>query len=244
VAKPDATTLEPTHFDVCVQNHRFLVSIEYPGSPPDFADVWPGEARLIAVAEVAGKPSGQPMYTQDDAGPFADFDGDGVPELATWTMHNDTRQRVTYTIEVGFSHGQKPVVWSHTVATAPSRVSFVTAGGRPAVMFSPMGLDDDWFAPSDLEVFAIGPAGVTPVPGAAQELWQLAEPDRRLRWGQAACTEAEVTAGAQTSWWERHLLALGATPARARSLAGLLVTASAWSRAGVYRTRWWARPGQ
>jgi len=181
---------------------------------------------------VDGMPHGKPVTLHfEEMGPFADFDGDGVPELVTWSAGNERLTQTTYKITVWFAHGHKPVVWSHTVATLPSRLTFVTAGGRPALLFGPTGLQDDWFAPSDLEVFAVAPDGVKPLPDAARELWQLGEEDRRLRWGQSACVDLDpssdppvATSGASVTWWERHLLALGASPDRARDLAPALVT--------------------
>jgi hypothetical protein len=244
--KPEPGSRPPNNFDVCVQDKRFLIATQYlvPGDPPgDYADLWPGDARLTAVPMVDGMPHGKPVLLSEEMGPFADFDGDGVPELVTWSARNDQLAPTTYTITVWFAHGKKPVVWSHTVATLPSRLTFVTASGRPALLFGPTGLADDWFAPSDLEVFAVAPDGVKPLPDAARELWQLGEPDRRLRWGQSACVDlddaadspdttagvtagasAGATAGASVTWWEHHLLALGASPDRARDLAPALVT--------------------
>jgi hypothetical protein len=167
---------------------------------------------VSAVASAAGKPTGKPTplpYERPD--PFADFDGDGVPELATWHTSDVSSQRATYTITVWFDRGAKPVRWDHTVTTAPSELSFVTAGGHPAAMFSPTGLGGDWIAPSDLEVFALTRAGGKPMPDAPRDLWQVGEPDRRLRWGQSACVDQPDAdpslVGYPAAWWERHLVA-------------------------------------
>lgn len=81
----------PDLFDVCTNGKRYLIFTTYlddETEAADYADSRTAPTALVASVPIAaGKPAGKPTLIHDEhPGPFADFDGDGVPELATWRM--------------------------------------------------------------------------------------------------------------------------------------------------------------